>query len=150
MGICNHGSTATLEAESVNALGESGSGSNYGLHNDNYTETILRSSSFTGRGGIDAYGIYTASSGATLEAETVTAQGENASSDSYGLYNDDGASVEADRSQFSGESYGLYEVNGVVRLAVTQLKGADGGAERLAGTLTCFEVYRSFAAYSCP
>ena len=143
-GIYNADSNTTLEAESVSALAENGSNSNYGLYN-NGEETTLRGGTFTGRGGTYAWGI---KNYCTLEAESVTALGENGSLDNYGLHNLNSATVAANSSQFIGSSNGLYQYNGTVHLGVSQL---DGGATRLFGSLTCFQVYDgSYAAYSCP
>ncbi len=137
----------TLDAESVTALAENGSGANHGLWNVNNAQATVRGGSLTGRGGEQAYGIYNwtssttleakasprlgedgkrcqlrpvqlrrcggdaarrllhrtrreqclghlhTDSNTTLEAEGVTALGENASIDTYGLYNDDGGAA---------------------------------------------------------
>jgi len=138
----------TLDAESVTALAENGSSANYGFWNVDSAEAVVRSGSFTGRGGADAYGIYNSSSGSTLDAESVTALAEDGSSSNYGLYNHDGAAATADSSQFTGDSDGLYQSGGTVRLGVSQL---DGGVTNASGTLTCFQVYDgTYAAYTCP
>jgi hypothetical protein len=150
-------------------LAENGSGENYGLAND-LGAVALRGGAFTGRGGTSAYGIY--NSGTTLEAESVTALGENGSYQNYGLWNYNAATAlrggaftgrggtsaygiynvdgtaKADSSQFTGSSNGLYQNGGTVSLGVSQL---DGGATRTSGTLTCFQVYDgNYAAYTCP
>jgi len=148
-GIWNEGISTTLEAESVNALGENGSNYNYGLKNETDAAAALRGGSFTGHGGIYTYGINNNGSSTTLEAKSVAVLGENASSENYGLYNDNNAAVTADSSQFTGDSArGLQLSSGTVRLGVSQL---DGSATRTGGTLTCFQVYDgSYAAYACP
>jgi hypothetical protein len=144
-GIRNDGST--LETESVTALGENGSLTNSGLYHYSLMVT-LRGGSFTGRGGTIAWGIHLESSYSTLEAESITALGENGSSDSYGLRNDTGATATANSSQFIGSSNGLYQQSGTVHLGVSQL---EGGATRTGGTLICFQVYDSnYTAYTCP
>ncbi len=82
--------TAGLAAESVTALAEDASDSNYGLYNASSSDAVLRGGSFTGRGGSAAGGIHNDGSGTTVEAENVTARGELASgsgSKNYGLYN---------------------------------------------------------------
>ena len=86
-GIYNRDGSATLEAESVIALGENGTSDNYGLYNYNGAAATLRGGSFTARGGSDARGIYNANSFTTLEAESITALGENGSIKNYGLDN---------------------------------------------------------------
>jgi hypothetical protein len=128
-------------------LAENSSTENYGLLSYDGVTTTLHGGAFTGRGGTGAYGIYNSDSGATLEADNVTALAENGSSSNFGLYNYDGAAT-ADSSQFTGSSNGLYMDSGTVYLGVSQL---DGGATRAAGSLTCFQVYDgSYAAYTCP
>jgi hypothetical protein len=147
-GIYSYNSGTMLEAEGVTGLAESGSSPNWGLYNTGGAAATLRGGSFTGRGGNSAYGIYNYSSGTTLEAEGVTALGEDGSSTNYGLYNISSATAEVDSSRFAGNTYGLYLDGGTVRLGVTQL---DSGAFRNSGTLTCFQVYDgSYASYTCP
>jgi hypothetical protein len=146
-GIINGASGSTLEAESVSAQAENGSDANHGLYNFIGAATTLSGGSFTGRGGTNAYGISNIDGDTTLVAESVTALGENGSSN-YGLYNDGLAAAIADSSQFTGSSNGLYQISGTVRLAVSLL---NGGATRTSGTLTCFQVYDgSYVAYTCP
>jgi hypothetical protein len=53
----------------------------------------LRGGSFTGRGGTNAQGIFNDGDGTTLEAQDVTALGENGSTNNHGLYNGSGAAV---------------------------------------------------------
>jgi hypothetical protein len=147
-GISTGANVATLEAESVTALAENGSDANYGQYNFSGAATTLRGGSFTGRGGADAYGIYSSGSDTTLKVESVTALGEGGSSANYGLYNDGSATATADSSQFTGDSDGLYQSGGTVRLGVSQL---DGGLTLAGGMLTCFQVYDgNYASYTCP
>ena len=89
-GIGNADNGTTLEAVGVTALAENGSNYNQGLRNETGAAATLRGGSFTGRGGAATYGIYNADSDTTLEADSITALGENGSSN-YGLYNDTGA-----------------------------------------------------------
>jgi hypothetical protein len=84
-GISTSGSGATLEAESVTALGNGNS--SYGLRNYDGAAATLRGGAFTGRGGMNVGGIYNSGSGAMLEAESVTALGEDGNSNNYGLSN---------------------------------------------------------------
>jgi hypothetical protein len=86
-GIRNDGSSTALEAESVTALAENGSNVNTGLHNVAGSTATLHGGSFTGRGGTHANGINNADSDTTLEAESITALGENGSSNNNGLRN---------------------------------------------------------------
>jgi hypothetical protein len=90
--IYNDGSGTRLEAQDITALGENGSGSNYGLENRDGAAATLHGGAFTARGGTHTYGISSDNSGTTLEATSVTALGENSSSINYGLFND-GASA---------------------------------------------------------
>jgi hypothetical protein len=98
-GIYN-GNGTTLEAESVAALGENGSSENYGLYNVSSAEATLRDSSLTGGGGTGARGIYI--NGSTLEATSITALAENASSSNYGLDNHYGAATTLSGGSFTG------------------------------------------------
>jgi hypothetical protein len=144
-GIYSSDSGTTLEAESVTALAENGSDANYGLLNHSGAAATLRGGAFTGRGGADAHGIQ--HSEGTLEAESVTALGENGSSSNCGLYNLSGT-ARADSSQFTGINSGLHLESGTVYLGVSQL---DGDAINVSGTLICFQVYDSdYVAYTCP
>jgi hypothetical protein len=114
-GIYNRDSGTTLEAESVIALGENGTAANYGLNNYLGAEVTLRGGSFTGRGGPDARGISNHSSGSKLEAESVTALGENGSDYNYGLRNYDGAEATLRGGSFTGcgvtNVYGIYNTD---------------------------------------
>jgi len=148
-GIYN-GYVASLDTESVIALGEDSGLDTQGLYNCNGAGATLRGGSFIARGGSNAYGIYNDgfSLSPTIDSIGITALGENGSSNNFGLYNLSHADLDADSSQFTGGDYGLYQTNGTVRLGVTQL---DGGAYRSSGTLTCFQVYdANYASYTCP
>jgi hypothetical protein len=151
-GIYNSGGDATLEAESVTALGEDGNSNNYGLSNSGTgVQATLRGGSFTGRapsGGTNANGIYNGGNSTTLEAQSVTALGENGSNSNYGLRSSVNATGNVSQSVLEGASDGLYLGTGTVHLAVSQL---DGGATNSSGTLTCFQVYdETYTAYTCP
>jgi len=108
-GISNGANGATLEAESVTALAENGSDANYGQYNFSGAATTLRGGSFTGRGGTYACGIYNIDSGTTLAAESVTALGEDGSSNNYGLgnYNDADATLRGGSFTARGETQAL-------------------------------------------
>jgi hypothetical protein len=86
-GINSARDDTTLDAEGVTALAEDGSDFNAGLANDIGAEAVLRGGSFTGRGGTSAYGIFNAGIATTLEADSVTALGENGSDFNAGLAN---------------------------------------------------------------
>jgi hypothetical protein len=147
-GIYNRNPNTTLEAESVSALGESGSSENYGLYNQLGAAATLRGGSFTGRGGINTMGIWNNNSDTTLDANNVTVLGENGSNSNYGLANVDDAEATANSSQFTGSSNGVIVTSSSVRLGVCQL---NGGATNTSGTLTCFQVYdQNYAFYTCP
>ena len=117
---------STLETEGITSLGEDGSSVNYGLYNYYGAAATLHGGSFTGRGGINAYGIHHSISSSTLEATSITALGENGTSNDYSLYQD----------------------GGIVSLGVTQLVGA---VINVSGTMNCFQVYDgSFSSITCP
>jgi hypothetical protein len=136
-GIANE-LTATLTAEYVTALGENGSSSNNGLWNHNNAKLALHGASLTGRGGISAYGINNHGSGTTLEAESVTARGENSSGDSYGLNNDESATADLSRSLLAGATNSIYhDDTGSVVVSNGRL-----GGNPVSGTVICVLVTR--------
>lgn len=138
---------ATLDAERVTALAEGGSNLNHAMWNVNHALATVRDSSFTGRGGTEAYGIYSGGDGTDLDIESVRALAEDGSISNYGMYNN-GSGALVDSSQFSGSNNGLYLNGGTVLLGVSQL---DGGAMNVGGTLTCFQAYDgNHLAYTCP
>ena len=134
-GIYNADTGTTLEAESVTALGEDGSSTNYGLWNFAAAAATLRGGTFTGRGGGNALGICN-HGGATLEAESVTALGEDGSSTNYGLCNYD-ATANVTQSVLEGATNSVYRMGGSVTVSNGRLAG--GGAS--AG-VTCVLVTR--------
>ena len=83
----------TMEAQGVIALAEQGSSSNYGLWNVNDAQATVVGGAFTGRGGPAAWGINNHGSGTTLQAENVTALGEDGTAFNYGLRNDEAAAA---------------------------------------------------------
>ncbi len=124
----------TMKADNVTALAENGSNSNHGLWNVNNAKLVLHGASLTGRGGTNAYGIYSANDGTMLEAESVTALGKDGTNENYGLYNaaqysSDIVTTTLRNSSFTGDSgtiaYGIYisgtlttlEANSVTALA---------------------------------
>jgi hypothetical protein len=145
LGIYNANSGTTLEAESVTALGENGT-YNYGLGNNYGAAAALHGGSFTGRGGTDAYGIRSEGSGTTLEAESVTALGENGSSNNYGL-RVGGGTASATQSVLEGATNSVYCTGGTVTVSNSRLVG---GA--VSGAVTCVAVSRgtTFNASGCP
>jgi len=86
-GIYNDASGTTLEADNVTALAENGSNSNHGLYNHSGAAAVLRGGSFTGRGGMGAWGIDSGDNNTTLEADNITALAENGSGYNCGLDN---------------------------------------------------------------
>jgi len=82
--ITNGGDNTTLRAENVVALAED-AGENFGLVNGEAVVYLL-GGSFTARGGTITRGIYNYT-WSFLEAEGVTALGENSSGNNYGLEN---------------------------------------------------------------
>lgn len=138
-GIRIYGSGTTLETESVTALGYNGIDSNYGLANLGGAVATLRGGSFTGRGGIYAYGIY--STGLSLEAENITALGEYGSSNDYGLYSDGTTSTaNLTQSVLEGADNSVYRNTGIVTVSNSRLIGTVSGA------VTCVLVSRGTIA----
>ena len=136
-GIANGANGATLEAESVTALGENSIARNFGLYNYGGAEATLRGGSLTGRGGTDAYGIYNIDIDTVLLAERVSALGRIGSGASVGLYNYDNASAFITQSGLEGIEYSVYLSSGVVYVSHSRLVG--GG---VSGTVTCILVTR--------
>ena len=101
-GIYNVSGDTTLETESITALGDNGSINNFGLDNRAGAEAVLRSGSFTGSGGSSAYGILSSGITTTLEADSVTALGENGSLLSYGMENNNGGVATLRGGSFTG------------------------------------------------
>jgi hypothetical protein len=101
-GIANNDNGTTLEAEGVDALGENGSGENYGFGNWMTATATLRGGSFTGRGGAIAYGITNGASDTNLAAQSVTALAENGSDANHGLFNFAGAAATLHGGSFTG------------------------------------------------
>ena len=134
-GIYNTGISTTLETESVTALGYNGSDSNYGLANLGGAVATLHGGSFTGRGGIDAYGIYNWESSTTLEAENITALGEYGSSADYGLYS--GGTANITQSVLVGADNSVYRNTGTVTVSHSRLIGGTVG-----GAVICVLVSR--------
>jgi hypothetical protein len=111
-GIYNEGSGTTLTAENVTAVGEDGATTNYGLYSWDGAAATLQGGWFTASGGGLAGGIYNAVGGATLEAEGVTALGENSTAGNYGLLNYLGATAVLRGGSFTGrggtDAYGIH------------------------------------------
>jgi hypothetical protein len=70
-------------------------------------------------------------------------------SGSVGFRNSNSGSATAASAKCSGNTNrGLYLTGGTVRMGVTQL---IGGATRVSGTLSCFQIYDgNFTGYTCP
>lgn len=131
-----------LEAENVTALGE-GDIRGVGLDNGcGGARTVLRGGSFTGRGGNVSYGIDN-DYGGTLEAERITALGEG-STTTYGLHNKaTGGSgvVTVTHSILEGATAPVYNsAPGSVTLYHSQLTSSSPVTGT--GTTTCVAVSR--------
>jgi hypothetical protein len=150
-GIYNSGSGAMLETESVTALGENGNSNNYGLSNSgNGVTATLRGGSFTGRarpGGTNANGIYNGGNSTALEAESVTALGENGSNNNYGLRSSVNATANVTQSVLEGATNSVYRGSGSVTVSNSRL--VDGV---VSGAVTCVAVSWNTTFYpgSCP
>ncbi|MEE4273917.1 MAG: hypothetical protein V2I67_19725 [Thermoanaerobaculales bacterium] len=90
-GVSCVGSGSTLDASGITATGENGSGDNLGLFVSAAGAATLRAGLFSARGGTFAIGISSEGLGTILEAIGVSATGEDAVSDNYGMLNDSGA-----------------------------------------------------------
>jgi hypothetical protein len=130
-GIYNGVSNSKLEADCITALGENASSDNRGMTNYLSTAT-LRGSSFTGRGGTDAYGIDNSGSGAKLKAESVTALGENGSSGNRGLNNSGSAEAKLRGGSFTGGG----SLTGSGGISAIGINNADSGSTLEAEMIT--------------
>jgi hypothetical protein len=143
----NNESDTMLTAENVTALGGNGSNFNYGLLNDVGTAT-LHGGSFTGQGGVSAWGIFNTGDGSTLTANTITALGENGSSYNAGLSNSVlNPTTNVTQSVLEGITDSVYRGHGTVTVSNSRLVG---GA--VSGFVTCVAVSRgtTFNASGCP
>jgi len=126
----NHGlwnvnyAAATVRGGSFTGLAESGTSANYGLRNLNGSEVTLRGGSFTGRGGAEAWGIFGGGITTTLEAESVTAMGEESSGYNWGLFIIDGAAATLRGGSFTGR--GGEETFGIFGDGITTTLDAEG------------------------
>ncbi len=102
----------TLDATGVFALAENTTGNSIGLYISQGTAT-LRGGSFAAHGSDNVYGIANSGSMAVLAAESVTAEGLDAITHSYGLHNTFGASATLHGGSFtarggSSAAHGIY------------------------------------------
>jgi hypothetical protein len=124
-GIVNVDGGSTLDAENVTVLAEGGVTVNHGLNIADGSATTLRGGSFTGRGGTTARGIYINGSGTTLDAEKITALGENSNMFNHGLYNLGGATSDVTQSVLIGTSGSVHhEAGSTTTLSNSRLVGA--------------------------
>jgi hypothetical protein len=126
------GSGTGVKLQQVTAVAENGSSRNYGLYNNEGAAATLHGGSFTGRGGGEAYGIYNYGSTTTLEAESVTAQGQNGSIYNYGLYNSPDAAATRRGGSFTARggtgTRGIYTSGTLDAESVTALaENGSGG-----------------------
>ncbi len=132
-GIRVYGGLGTfLGAADVRASGTGASTTNVGLESDTYPTVLLQGGFFLGSGGHSAYGIY--NSDAHLEAEGVTAQGENATYSATAFCNNkaDGNAILRGGSftaNAAGETYAwaIHNTNGAVLEAHDVTARAWGG-----------------------
>jgi len=137
---------ATIFATNVTSLAENGTVYTRGLANFGVAE--IQGGSITGQQGESVYGVYNSSSSADLTAERITVLGIDGTYFTYALFNEGGAIVTANGSQFRSGSNALFQQSGSVYLGVSQI---DGLVTNLSGVLTCFQVYDgSYAPYTCP
>jgi hypothetical protein len=153
-GIYNQTDSATLTAESVTALGEDSDGFNYGLLNISSATATLRGGSFTARGGSNARGIYNSSSSTTLEAERITALGEDATN-KYGLINNSSATANVTQSVLAGTTDAVNCNSGTVTISNSRLvsePATDPVTVSGTCTATCVAVSwdGNFSTTGCP
>jgi hypothetical protein len=98
--------TVTLLADNVTALATDAITWNFGLCNVDNAVTTLHGGSLTGRGGSNAWGIFSSGSSSALEAEMITALAENSTSTSWGLHIFDGAETTLRGGSFTGRGQG--------------------------------------------
>jgi hypothetical protein len=123
-----------ITLQDVTALSENGSGNNFGLYISNGTAATLRGGSFTGRGGNRGYGIYNRGSNTTLDAEGVTALGENGATENFGLYNYDWTATTLRGGSFTARgagstTRGIYNLNHAVLEAESVTVLAENGSD---------------------
>ena len=126
-GISNGAGGTSLLAESVLSQAENASSDNHGFFNFSDAQATLSGGSFTGLGGVNAYGI-TNDSGSLLEAESVTALGEGGSTLNFGMNNE--ATAKLTGGTFTGrgavEARGISNLGELLAANLTAL-GEDGG-----------------------
>jgi hypothetical protein len=133
-----------LDAEGVTALAEGGTSANYGLYSWSFVSTTVRFGSFTGRGGDIAYGIINSNSSATLEAEGVTAVGENGGSFNYGLYNANTAAANVTQGVLAGATHSVHRTGDSGSVKVSNSRLVDGAVND-DPNITCVLVTRGTA-----
>jgi hypothetical protein len=101
-GLYLHGIGTGITLRDVTALAEYGSVENCGLTNTDGAALVLGGGSFTGRGGESAEGICNTNSDTSLEAEGVTALGEDGTGENIGLRNWNGAAAKLRGGSFTG------------------------------------------------
>jgi hypothetical protein len=125
------GSGTGVTLQDVTALGENGSSRNYGLYNYDGAAATLRGGSFTGRGGYSTCGIFNDGSGTTLEAESVTALGENGHYNNYGLKNYGAATLRG--GSFTGrrgtDAGGIFNYEATLEAESVTALGENGSDE---------------------
>ena len=149
-GIANQGAGTILDAYGVTVLGEGSSNDNYGLANwYGSAAAELRASSFTGRGGWGAYGIYTLNCG-RLFAAGIVALGEGGSSLNRGLSADVDQPLEITQSTLQGTVAVYHDVgsSSTVRVSLSRLVGTVTAGD----PVTCVAVTDGTTFYStgCP
>lgn len=149
--------TATMTADNVIALGENGSGENYGLHSVAGATTTVRGGYLTGRGGTNAHGIGNFDDNTLLDAASITALGEGGSGFNFGLINGNSAptsnaTANVTQSVLEGATNSVILDSGTVTVSNSRLAG--NSVSIVSGTITCVLVTRgtniSTDGVSCP
>jgi hypothetical protein len=145
--IHNEDTGTTLVAESVNVLAQDGSTNVFGLYNYGGAEALLRGGSFTARGGEGNRGIFSSSDGTQLNAESISALGEDGSNN-YGLYISYNSTASVTQSVLAGATNTIF-TSGTVTVTVSNSRLAGSA---VSGSVTCVAVSRgtTFNALGCP
>jgi hypothetical protein len=138
IGITNAHSS-TLTASGFVALGHNGSNRNVGLQNSDDGIAMISEAALTGRGGDYAIGVANYYLNSFLQATNITATGQQANNNAYGLSNAYAAETLIDNSTFTAQSsgndaFGIYNFRSTLagtHITARGLDAAGGSGEGL-------------------
>ena len=133
-------SASSLAAHDVTALAEGAGQNNRGLDND--SDAVINGGSFTGRGGVTAYGIYNSGT-SSLTIEGATIWGTDGSTGNFGLHNHTNASVTATQCVLKGGTNSAEHTGSSATISNSRLEGGP-----VSGSVTCVLVTRGSGAGS--